>query len=222
MTLQVDTEASSPAPAGDGARPSRRRWFVGAALAVVFALLIGYGAGLVTPHLRTPGNDSPEAGFARDMTTHHTQAVEMGFLAFEKGNDAAVKTLGADIASGQQGDIGTMQTWLRMWHLDPTGTRPRMAWMPDGGGTIREGLMPGMATREEMTQLRAASGRDFDLLFLQLMINHHLGGIHMVDAILTLSHEDDVVNTAQTMRNTQTYELTHMQNLRKEIEARTG
>ena len=222
MTIEADIEPSPAAAAPAAAARPRRRWFAGAALAVVFALFVGFGAGLLVPRFTAPGDDSPEAGFARDMTTHHTQAVEMGFLAFEKGNDPAVRTLGADIASSQQGDIGTMQTWLRMWHLDPTGTRPRMAWMPDGGGTVRDGLMPGMATKAEMTRLHEVSGREFDLLFLQLMINHHLGGIHMVDAILELSDEADVVRTAQTMHNTQAYELAHMQNLRKQIESRTG
>ena len=59
-----------------------------------------------------------------------------------------------------------------------------MAWMPDGDGSVVNGLMPGMATPEEMTKLRAATGKDLDVLFLELMRQHHLGGIHMAQEIL--------------------------------------
>ena len=93
---------------------------------------------------------SAEAGFARDMTTHHAQAVEMGLIAFDQGTDGEVRQIGGDIATGQQGEIGMMQTWLRAWGLDPTGSEPRMAWMPGGTEMVKNGLMPGMATPEQM------------------------------------------------------------------------
>jgi uncharacterized protein (DUF305 family) len=46
---------------------------------------------------------------------------------------------------------------------------------PDG-----DGLMPGMLTAEQMDRLGAASGRAFDRLFLELMIQHHEGALVMV------------------------------------------
>jgi uncharacterized protein (DUF305 family) len=39
--------------------------------------------------------------------------------------------------------------------------------------------MMGMATPAEMEELAAARGRDLDDRFTRLMIEHHLGGIHM-------------------------------------------
>ena len=41
-------------------------------------------------------------------------------------------------------------------------------------------LMPGMLTPEEMAQLAAAKGVEFDRLFLEGMIKHHGGAITMV------------------------------------------
>jgi uncharacterized protein (DUF305 family) len=41
-------------------------------------------------------------------------------------------------------------------------------------------LMPGMLTPEEMARLSAATGADFDRLFLQGMIKHHEGALTMV------------------------------------------
>jgi|HigsolmetaAR206D_1030411.scaffolds.fasta_scaffold00576_7 uncharacterized protein (DUF305 family) len=176
-------------------------------LGVVLALAIGFAAGLLAPGLFRPGNDSPEAGFARDMSTHHAQAVELSILAHERTTDPDVRTLAADIVLTQQAQIGIMQTWLKSWNLSPTSSQPRMAWMPDGAGTVRDGLMPGMATDAERAQLRAATGRDFDILFLRLMLNHHLGGIHMAEGILELTDDEQVTALAQSMVNGQKKEI---------------
>ncbi|QGN47090.1 DUF305 domain-containing protein [Micromonospora sp. WMMD558] len=215
----LDSDSGETTATGDGDRVSARRFgTLAVALAVVVGLLLGYAGGLLTPRVTRPGDASVEAGFARDMTTHHAQAVEMGLIAFQRGTDQEVRTIGGDIALAQQGDIGTMQTWLRSWGLDPTGSQPRMAWMPDGTEMVRNGLMPGMATPEQMAQLREAQGKELDVLFLELMITHHLGGIHMVDALLDASDEPDVVQAAQTMKNTQQTELTNLQNALKRIQ----
>ncbi|WP_018216805.1 DUF305 domain-containing protein [Salinispora vitiensis] len=206
------------APPAEGARrPAAQFGTAVVAIAIVIGLLLGYAGGLLTPDLNRPGDTSAEAGFARDMTTHHAQAVEMGLIAFKHGTDREVQTIGNDIALGQQGDIGIMQGWLRSWELDPTGSEPRMAWLPDGTEMIRDGLMPGMATAEQMTQLREAQGTELDVLFLELMITHHIGGIHMVDALLDQSDEQDVVQTAQTMKNTQQTDLTNLRNALERI-----
>lgn len=203
----TDTDRAAAAPARE-----RRFGTVVLALAVVVGLLLGYAGGLLTPRLTRPGDASVEAGFARDMSTHHGQAVEMGLIAFQRASDPEVRSIGGDIALGQQGELGTMQTWLRSWGLDPTGSQPPMAWMPDGTESVRDGLMPGMATPQEMAALRAAQGADVDVQFLKLMINHHIGGIHMIDGILGASDEADVVRLAQTMKNTQQTDLTNLRN----------
>jgi uncharacterized protein (DUF305 family) len=201
---------------GDGHRHFSTRWV---ALGVVVGLLLGVAVGLLIPGLSRPGDTSAEAGFARDMSTHHAQAVEMGMLAQEKATDPDVRTLGADIALTQQAQIGIMQTWLRDWQLSPTGSQPRMAWMPDGAGSIRDGLMPGMATDAQRAQLRAATGRDFDILFLQLMLNHHLGGIHMAQAALDLSDNEQVRSLAGAMVAGQQKEITAIQALLNKLGA---
>ena len=211
------SDDAGPADGADTAvgAPARRFGTVVLAVAVTIGLLLGFAAGWLVPRLTQPGDSSIEAGFARDMTAHHVQAVEMGLIAFQRGTSPAVRQLGVDIAAGQQGEIGTMQTWLREWGLDPTGSQPAMAWMPEGtAGLGANGQMPGMASGAEMTKLREATGAQLDVLFLQLMIRHHLGGIHMVDAALQETDDAEIVGVAQTMKNTQQTELS---NLRAEL-----
>jgi uncharacterized protein (DUF305 family) len=195
----------------------RRFGLIALAVALVLGMLIGVGGALVVHQLRTPDDGSVEAGFARDMSTHHSQAVEMAILAHEKGDDPEVRQVGADIALTQQAQIGMMQTWLREWHLSPTGTQPRMAWMPDGAAAVKDGLMPGMATDAERAQLRAATGKDFDALFLRLMVNHHLGGIHMAQAAVREARNSDVKWLAQTMADSQQREITDLRTLQARL-----
>jgi uncharacterized protein (DUF305 family) len=187
--------------------PGWRRWLPGV-LAAIIALLLGYAVGLWQPRLTAPGETSPEAGFARDMSEHHAQAVELGMIAFQRATDPEVQVLGGDIATTQQAQIGMMQTWLKDWRLLPTGSRPHMAWMPEGDRALAAtGLMPGMATPEEMAKLRNATGSDVDVLFLQYMLRHHLGGIHMVEGILAETDDPAVRELAASMKAGQSGEV---------------
>jgi uncharacterized protein (DUF305 family) len=43
--------------------------------------------------------------------------------------------------------------------------------------------MPGMLTAGEMERLAAATGREFDRLFLEFMIKHHAGALVMVQEL---------------------------------------
>jgi len=185
----------------------RRLKIAGGVLGAVLLVLIGYVAGWLTPRLSTPGESSPEAGFARDMSEHHAQAVEMGMIAYQKASQPEIRALGGDIALTQQGQIGVMQTWLKDWGLGPNSARPPMAWMRDGGQAVKGNLMPGMATREEIAKLRAATGKDVDVLFLQYMLRHHLGGVHMAQEVLKLDPEPEVRELAETMIRNQSGEI---------------
>ena len=83
-----------------------------------------------------------------------------------------------------------------------------MAWMPDGAKLLLpDGRMPGMASDAKIQQLETATGTHVDVLFCQLMLRHHLGGIHMADAIISLSHNRVVVDLATTMKNNQQGEV---------------
>lgn len=195
----------------------RRFGLIWLTLAVVVGLALGYAGGLLTPIATRPGDSSVEAGFIRDMSTHHAQAVEMAMIMHTKASDDQVASLAADIAITQQGQIGTMSAWLRDWKLDPTGSQPRMAWMPDSEGSITDGLMPGMATEDQLTQLRAATGVDAEKLFLDLMLNHHLGGIHMAQEAVRLSGNTDIDWLAGTMVASQQREIQAIQVIKDEL-----
>jgi uncharacterized protein (DUF305 family) len=52
-------------------------------------------------------------------------------------------------------------------------------------GMEHEMLMPGMLSDEQLKELDAARGPDFDKLFLKGMIQHHQGAVSMVEDLLS-------------------------------------
>lgn len=154
-----------------------------------------------------PGSDSAEAGFARDMITHHAQAVEMALLVRERSQDEELRQIALDIVLTQQAQIGQMQGWLNTWSYPLANAGPSMAWMD----MAMTGLMPGMASPEQMNALRGLEGVEADVLFLQLMITHHVSGVEMAEAALARAQRPEVKNLAQAMVNAQTYEIEVMQ-----------
>ena len=175
---------------------------LGGGLAVVLG--IGRDGGAVVPTAV-----SVDAGFSRDMATHHLQGVEMANLALERSEDLDVRQLAFDISSTQTNQAGRMQGWLSLWGVPPTGGET-MAWMAGGGGhghpMTDEGLMPGMATEAELAELRSLSGTDFDVEFLRLMIRHHQGGLGMAEYAAENAEVPAVARLARTIAETQSAE----------------
>jgi uncharacterized protein (DUF305 family) len=198
---------------------SRSARLIAGTLAALLILAAGVAIGLIVPLYTRPGDNSADAGFARDMAVHHAQAVEMGMLAYRKATDTELQTIGYDIATVQQYQIGMMQGWLDQWNLSYTGSNGAMSWMPDGKKSLLpDGRMPGMATRDEIDKLKTlAPGKDFDILFCQLMLRHHLGGIHMAETAIPLVKDSRVKALAQQIQKTQQLEVTTLTAKLKEL-----
>jgi uncharacterized protein (DUF305 family) len=197
------------APFPDLSRVSVRR---GAGM-VLAALLGAIAALLIASRLDAPRDDSAEAGFARDMATHHAQAVDMSFVIRDKSPDEELRTLAYDIIVTQSAQRGVFMGWLQQWKLPQASTAPRMAWMPGHALEREEGgvtLMHGMASDDELRRLRVAPGGDAETLFLQLMIRHHEGGVLMARAVSGLSRRTDVVAMAKSIEDGQRAEIVAM------------
>jgi len=183
---------------------------VAAVVAVLLAVAGAYTAGRIAWAPSRPAESSADVGFARDMSAHHAQAVEMGMLAYEKGSNPVVRNMGKDVALTQQAQIGMMLAWLEDWGYNPNQQDRPMTWMRE---PVDGNVMPGMATPEEMTRYRAAEGAQLDVLFCQFMMRHHLGGIHMVDGELQYGDERKVRDLATNMKAGQQNEINMMTDL---------
>ena len=196
--------ASSTAPPGGDVR----RWRVLAVAAVVVAVGLGAWA-VLRSNEDLPADTSVAAGFARDMSVHHAQAVEMAEKIRDRSGDPALRLLARDIALTQQSQIGRMRGWLDVWGLPATGTGARMAWM----GESVEGLMPGMVSREELQALGTAAVPAAEVSFLRLMVAHHRGGVAMAQAVRGRHVPDEVKRLAQGIVESQQSEIEILQQL---------
>ena len=168
---------------------------------VVTALIMRDGGG--------PGDRSADAGFARDMSTHHAQAVQMAGIVYQRTEDPEIRYLAYDILTSQQAQIGMMSAWLDMWGLSPTSLERPMTWM----GHAMDGPMPGMATAEQVRALETLPPAEMDREFLRLMIEHHKGGVDMANAGVELGSEEQVRSLAKAIADSQQNEIRSMQQM---------
>lgn len=202
-------------------------WRMGLGAVTAAALIATGGAGAFILGLggsQYPTSESIDAGFARDMSIHHRQAALMAGLARDRSTDPEVALIAYDIETLQLTQVGTMQGWLSLWGLSPSTGEP-MRWMPgtDHSDTdmsvMAGGLMPGMASAEDLDALRAAQGTDFDVLFLQLMIRHHQGGTQMANFAADRADVEAVRTLASSISQTQAAEI---ETLKQMLAARGG
>lgn len=191
-----------------------------AATALVATGAITYAAAedTNTQDPKTPAADSADAGFARDMAVHHQQAVEMSYIVRDRTTNAEVRRLAYDIAQTQANQRGMLLGWLDLWGLPKVSADPPMTWM--GMGDMASGkdgaLMPGMATNAEMKKLGQLNGKQAEVFYLQLMTNHHKGGIHMAEGCVAKCTVGVERKLAQGMVDAQQSEIQLMADMLKE------
>ena len=141
------------------------------------------------------------------------------FLIYQAENpgttNSALRSLSFDIETSQQFQVGQMAGWLDVWNKGRENPH-EMAWMghdADMSMGADGAVMPGMATDTQLAELKTLSGRDAEVLFLQLMIAHHRGGVDMARAILARTDDQQVVTLANSMVNSQQSEIALMESM---------
>lgn len=223
MTGTVVTERATAPEEGHGPRPGLARWLtVGAAalVAVVVALsVLVVVSGENEQTVGVPAADSADAGFARDMAVHHQPAVEMSHIVRDRTADEDIRRLAYDIAQTQANQRGMMLGWLDLWELPKISPDGYMTWMHGGHedhGSKGGSLMPGMATAAELGRLGELEDDQAEILYLQLMIDHHISGVDMARACVSQCEVDTEQKLAQSMVEGQQSEVELMTALLKE------
>jgi len=140
-----------------------------------------------------------DADFMTGMIAHHAQALIMSAFAETNGASLVIQTLAARIINAQNDEIQIMQEWLEK------RDQPVPHFMIEDNQLMIHGVdhhhdmhMPGMLSSEQLQELEEAKNSEFDRLFLEYMIMHHEGAVHMV-------HE--LFNTDGAITGESTYRL---------------
>jgi uncharacterized protein (DUF305 family) len=189
----------------------RRVVLTGAAALITLVVTSACGGAGGMDHGSQPMTSAPagamhndaDVAFVQMMIPHHQQAVEMATLADTRAKDPELKSLAAKVKSAQEPEIATMTGWLTSRGL-PTA---------QAGGHNMPGMgsMPGMMSDEEMAELKAASGVDFDRMFARMMIAHHNGAIQMCRDATAQGSDAEIKALAATIEKDQSAEVAELQ-----------
>ncbi len=187
-----------------------KRTLMSITFAVVAALTVA-GCGSDTDSNDSTGSggaqfNEADVTFAQQMIPHHEQAVEMATMAQERASSPEVKQLAAKIEAAQGPEIDTMTGWLEDWGQEAPSDS--MGGMDHSGSD-----MSGMMSDAEMESMGAATGAEFDQMFLTMMIEHHTGAIEMAKTEQQDGENPDAIALAEKIEADQTAEIAQMEDL---------
>ncbi len=140
-----------------------------------------------------PRWNQADVDYVTHMISHHLQALEMSALAADRARHEQVRAIAARIGDTQGAEIHGLAAWLQerglpvpveVGQLDGSGPRVPGGGHEDHGGQGAHEDMPGMLTADQLAAMEAASGTEFDRLFLEGMIQHHEGAVDMSVTVL--------------------------------------
>ena len=202
-----------------------KRLFGVIALSLVAALTLA-GCGGSTASSSGSSSSSSEFNdadvtFAQSMIPHHQQAVQMSEIARMHASTTQVKQLADNIEAAQGPEIDTMTGWLKAWGEDvPSDSGSDMGGMGGMDGSDHSmggepGGVPGMMSDADMKALDAATGAEFDRMFLTMMIDHHAGAIAMAKTEQADGTNPDAIALAKKIQAAQAAEIAQMKDMLK-------
>jgi uncharacterized protein (DUF305 family) len=167
-----------------------------AAILVVMALAV---AGAWAQHPAGHGaktSDAPyDLHYIDMMIEHHRMGIDMAKMAQNKASHAELKDMATKMVDDQQKDTDQLKKWRDEWYAGkPKSDHMNMPGM-SGASKSKSGHanMPGMSGMKmqqmDMGKLEAASGNQFDLMFIDMIVPHHQMAIDMSkDAVKKAEH----------------------------------
>lgn len=151
-------------------------------------------------------NDA-DVTFAQGMIVHHEGALEMAQMADDRAQDPRVLDLADRIEAAQDPEIQTMTGWLEDWDQPTSADK--------SGGMNMDGGMGGM--NMDMSGLEAASGAEFDRMWLEMMTEHHRGAVDMAKTEVADGENADAIALAEQIVESQSSEIDEMETLLTEL-----
>ncbi|MBB5789295.1 DUF305 domain-containing protein [Jiangella mangrovi] len=176
--------------------------------------------------LDQPQYTDADVAFVHGMIQHHAQALVMTDLVAERTGSDDLPLMAERMDVSQRDEIAMLEEWLENRGEDvpdASGDHGEHGQHGQHGQHGEDGQsMPGMLTDDDLARLEAATGRDFDELFLLYMIRHHEGAVLMVSELLSGGEggqESALFQLAQHIDSDQSIEIARMKSLLAEIAA---
>jgi uncharacterized protein (DUF305 family) len=141
--------------------------------------------------------------FLQMMIPHHQQAIDISNLALKTSKDSELLALAKTIRDAQTSEITQMKSWLT-----DAGAGADMGHSMDGMG--------GMLDETELSALAAATGKNFDILWLKGMTGHHDGAIHMT-TMINDARNKEIKTFGNNVVKDQSAQITQMEAMLKRL-----
>ena len=144
------------------------------------------------------------------MIPHHDQALTMSKMAPDRTNNKEVLEIAGRIEKSQADEIAFMRQWLSERGASLTSTETHEHHEASHSGHNK---MHGMASENQLSELKNSEATKFDQMFLKLMIAHHDGAIKMVKDLRDQpgsAYDSSLNEFASDVSNDQTVEIERM------------
>jgi uncharacterized protein (DUF305 family) len=140
--------------------------------------------------------------FIDTMTHHHEGAIQMAEMVLKKSNNEELKKFAQKIIDDQKKEIAEMKSWREKWYAGaPPAKNMEMPGMADSMKMMSSG---------EMKKMEAATGADFDVHFLDMMIPHHRDAVTMSKEALNKAERAEIKTLANQIIKAQDAEIKQM------------
>lgn len=137
--------------------------------------------------------------FLDSMSKHHQMAVDMAKMGQGKFAHKELESSAKKIAEKQESEIAQMKQWRDQWFRD---------------APVSEKMeIPGMESSKnmDMSHMQTMSGKDLDLMFINMMIPHHQTAISMAQDALVKAEHQEIKDLAQKIISDQQKEITQLE-----------
>lgn len=169
------------------------------------------------PEFAEPEATEADVIFVQMMLVHHAQALDMTALVPDRTSRQDVPLFAERIELTQAGEIELMEGWLADRDLPTVADEGHDHHSHGDAGR----LMPGLLTDEELAELAAADGTEFDRLFLEYMHYHHAGAVTMVEELLAEGggQEPELAQLVNHIDSDQRIEMDRITSMLAELDA---
>jgi uncharacterized protein (DUF305 family) len=141
----------------------------------------------------SPSAANYEQRFMMNMIDHHQMAIEMAELCLTKAVHDELRAMCEDIIAAQSQEIDQMQQWLSDWY----------------GIQYAPTMKPG--DQNMLERLASASGAEFEIAFMEMMIRHHARGIREGEQCLKKAYHADLIEMCHDIIATQSAEIAQLE-----------
>lgn len=196
-------------------------------LLLVVALLAASAIGVRADEPADGRAGRAEVRFMQGMIDHHQMALDMAAHCLDRAVTEAVRTLCAGIIAAQTPEIEQMQAWLLAWYnnrYQPVSMASSFTGTVSAGHNGHGGhgdhgapatdppMMMGM-----MAGLTRLQGIEYDIAWLEAMIDHHDDAIHMSERLLRRVQHSELRDLAVQIIAAQSAEIALMEALIREL-----